>query len=222
MAKLEDLIDVDDPGLTMLLEWAGQPSANSSVFLPPDQSLAGMTLLRLGITTRSILGAIVFETGGISVAGGLIRLWGSGTSRSLLLANRAASVAANRELTGILLIADDVYGGLFAINGGFFSKCNIGDIFHLPSDEAQWSCLDVGYSDFAAWCLGGDLTMLYGKNTQNLEIELSGKPAMDQVLATYPFPWNDEGRRASVSVREVNADEHLRLRVELNGFEIKV
>jgi hypothetical protein len=47
------------------------------------------------MTTRSLLGAIVYETGGILVGDGLLRLFGSGMQRSLLDCNRSARLLGN-------------------------------------------------------------------------------------------------------------------------------
>jgi hypothetical protein len=41
------------------------------------------TFQRLQVTTRSTLGSVVYETGGVSIAHGLIRFLGSGARRSL-------------------------------------------------------------------------------------------------------------------------------------------
>lgn len=216
---LERLIDHENPGIAVLRAWAGEPGANPSAFLPRDADLARRTLSHLGVTTRSILGAVAFETGGIVVADGLLRLWGSGPQRSLLDANRAASAAAGRALRDVLLVADDAFGGLFALDGGAFGERDAGGVFHLPADDTRWSSLEVGYSGFAAWCLTGDLDALYGPSLPWMATIRQPKPDIDRILSVYPFPWTTEGRAGGGAVRTVAADESLRLRIELCGFE---
>lgn len=217
---IQDLIECDDPGIMLVREWAKQPNANPSRLLPHDPDQAQRTLLHLRVTTRSILGAIVFETGGITVADGLVRLWGSGLDRSLLQANHVAASAAGRDLADILLVGDDAFGGLFAVNGGGFGQGGVGEVFHLPADEETWHSLEVGHADFVAWCLTGDLAMLYGAGTPAERMAHHAKPPFDRVLATYPFAWTLEGRSEGMSVRDIDADEHLRLRIDLTGFGV--
>lgn len=216
--NIQDLIDHEDPGIDLLREWAGRPDANPTTFLDRDPDLAERTLVYLAVSTRSILGAIVFETGGISIAGGLIRLWGSGSLRSLLQSNQVAAAAAGRELPGILFVGDDALGGLFAINGGCFGTQDLGDVFYLPADEERWTSLEVGHSDFVAWCITGNLEHLYGDTTSAARMLSEATPAFDRVLASFPFAWTQEGRTSDTSIREISAAEFLRLRIEMSGF----
>lgn len=215
----DKLVECDDPGIAVVREWAGQAGANSSKVLPHVPDLAQRTLQHLGVTTRSILGALVHETGGVSIADGLIRLWGSGPERSLLEANRLAALAAGRDLANILLVGDDAFGGLFAINGGGFGEDGSGEVFYLPANDEVWSSLDVGHADFVAWCLTGDLAALYGEGTWAERFSHLARPPFGQVLAAYPFAWTQVDWSGSVSLREVDANEHLRLRIEMSGFE---
>ena len=99
------------------------------------------------------MGAVVYETGGILVDNGWLRILGSGAP------------ALNRDLmgwnkdkqTGLLLIADDVLGGFFALNGGAFGQATLGKIYYLAPDTLEWEPLDMGYSDFLVFCFSGDL-----------------------------------------------------------------
>jgi hypothetical protein len=65
MRTLDDLIDVDDvddPGIDVLRALAQRCDANENVILPVDATLRGPALERLQVTTRSLLGAVVYET----------------------------------------------------------------------------------------------------------------------------------------------------------------
>lgn len=114
--------------------------------------------MRLQVTTRSVLGAVAYETGGILVDAGRIRLFGAGSERSLLTVNEAIDGFGD-----VVFVADDVLGGIFALNGGRFGPADLGQIFHLAADSVAWSCLDIGYADFVAWCLTGDRDALYDR-----------------------------------------------------------
>ena len=98
MRSLLELTQTDDPALTELREWvAAAPTANR--LLAPDASLAEQALLQLQVTRQAMLGAQVFDTGGISAFGGRIRLRGSPSvadaplSASLLQAVRLSATA---------------------------------------------------------------------------------------------------------------------------------
>lgn len=95
MRSLDELINRDEPGIAVIREWAGRADGNGAVLLSPDRAVADASLLPLQVTTRSLLGAIVYETGGILVGDGLLRLFGSGMQRLLLDCNRSAGLLGN-------------------------------------------------------------------------------------------------------------------------------
>ena len=59
-----------------------------------------------------------------------------------------------------MLVADDVLGGFFAINGGGLPG-NPGDMVYLPPDTLQWEPMAMGHSTFVDWTLTGRLDELY-------------------------------------------------------------
>ena len=83
MRTLQELTDVDEPGIDLLREWAGRLGANQNVVLSPDLAVGGRALERLQATTRSLLGAVVYETGGLLVDHGRIRVFGSAKKGSI-------------------------------------------------------------------------------------------------------------------------------------------
>ncbi len=217
MRTLEELIDTGDPGLPLIREWMQSPQAAGAHLLPRDEDLAKATLLRLQVTTRSLLGAVVYETGGITVRNGFLRLLGSGTGRSLLRSNEAIGLLAS-DNPKIVLVADDVLGGLFALNGGGLDATSIGDIFYLGADDSLWTSLEVGYSDFLSWCLTGDFMAVYAPLAELDVFDRQPYLELDAVYSFYPFLWSAEARRAPPSSRLVPANEHAAMRLELVGF----
>lgn len=91
MRTLDDLVDVDDPGIDVLRALAQRPDANENVILPVDATLRGPALKRLQVTTRSLLGAVVYETSGLLVDHARLRLFGSCAARSFWDVNDAMS-----------------------------------------------------------------------------------------------------------------------------------
>ena len=80
MRTLEELINKEEPAWDLIQEWL-QEAINTYEVLPRDAKRAEIELLNAQITTRSPMGAILYETGGILINGGWIRLLGSGCER---------------------------------------------------------------------------------------------------------------------------------------------
>jgi hypothetical protein len=126
MRSLPELINTQEPGWELVQTWIKAAKNNVRV-LPKTAAKADSALLAAQVTTRSPMGAVIYETGGILVAGGWLRILGSG------------SPALNRDLMGwnkdkqqgLLLVADDVIGGFFAINGGAFGQTSLGKMYYL-------------------------------------------------------------------------------------------
>src|SRR5438105_2276535 len=80
LRQLEDLLDQNDPAWPLVQEWIR--SANHPVeVLPPSEPQRGEALVQLQVTTRSPMGAVVYETGGLLIDDGWLRLLGSGHER---------------------------------------------------------------------------------------------------------------------------------------------
>jgi hypothetical protein len=73
---LHELVEVVEPALPLVVEWAA--NAELSVEILPPSSNSGDVLVELQVTTRSVLGAIAYGTGGILVDGRWLRMLGSG------------------------------------------------------------------------------------------------------------------------------------------------
>jgi hypothetical protein len=92
------------------------------------------------------MGAIIYETGGILVDDGWVRILGSGSAAL----NRDLMTWNKDKQNNFLLVADDVLGGFFAINAGAFGPESIGKIFYFSPDNLQWEATNKSYSDFCA------------------------------------------------------------------------
>ena len=216
---LDELIEREAPGLPLLRCWAADPAGNRGALLPPDETIRSDTLLALQMTTRSMLGTLAYETGGVSAADGLIRLFGSGARRSL----RGVAAAIGCPLDNdpdVIVIGDDAFGGLSALDGGRFGGGARGAVFHLAADDIIWVPLDCGFADFVAWCLTGDLDSTY-RSLRRFEPARS-RPGFEATWSFYPFLWTVEADGTSLSARAIDADESLRLRLDVHGFTVEM
>lgn len=159
--ELHELVNEDEPAWPLVQEWIAEATRPVEVLLPPESPTD--SLVSMQVTTRSPLGALLFHTGGLLVDHGWIRVLGGGhprLGRALPEWNFCCGLEESREPPGWLLVADDVLGGFFALNGGRFSKDGR-TIWYFAPDTLAWEDLRVGYTGFLQWCFSGDVGKFY-------------------------------------------------------------
>src|SRR5437868_5544725 len=154
MRSLSELIEKNDPAFPIVLEWVSE--AIRPVELLPPSAGNEQALVQTQVTTRSPMGAVIYETGGILVDGGWLRLLGSGHSGL----TRTLPGWNNGRGDGFLLVADDAVGGFFAINGGALGA-DVKDLYYFAPDRIDWEPLKIGYSSFLQWAFAGKLDVFY-------------------------------------------------------------
>ncbi|UOG73055.1 DUF2625 domain-containing protein [Hymenobacter tibetensis] len=194
MRPLSELLNTQDSGWPLVLGWQ-KHAKNKVEILPRDAAKAPTALLQTQVTTRSPMGAIVYESGGILVDNGWLRILGSGhdrLNRSLPEWNKGKTFQEYGEAPSYLLVADDVVGGFFAVNGGALGP-DLGKLYYFAPDELTWEPLDLSYSQFIEWCFSGDISRFYSsmrwKGWQQETSQLNGNTG----LSFYPFLWTKEG-----------------------------
>jgi hypothetical protein len=219
MKTLVELIDHSDPGFVLVKDWINVATVPVEILPPSDQRNA--VLLDTQVTTRSPMGAIAYETGGILIDGGWIRILGSGHERL----RRTLPGWNKGRAEGFYLIADDVAGGFFAINGGAFGT-DKGMVYYWPPDNLHWEPLGFGYSQFLVFVFSDRIEEFYRGlrwDTWRDDIkDLSG----DKCFSFYPFLWTKEGamdasRRAVVPVDEAYSFKMDAVRQISNPKEIR-
>lgn len=211
MRPLEELINKEEPGIALIRSWLSE-SAVSYELLPPSKG-SGDCLHQLQITTRSPMGALVYNTGGLLVDCGWLRFLGSGhptMTRTLLNWN---SVKGKEAFT---LVADDVLGGFFAVNGGALGD-DPGGVYYLPYDGLNWEALEIGFSHFLSWSLTGALDDFYGPDRWNGWQEDVAPLSGDECFSFYPFLWTEEGTVAGSRRTIVPAKEAYELKMDIRS-----
>lgn len=216
MKTLKELIDLEEPGWELVEEWLNE-AENKYEILLKDGKRAETELINTQVTTRSPMGAIIYETGGILIDNGWLRILGSGNeklNRGLNEWNKGKTFETHGESPSHFLIADDIIGGYFAINAGGIGS-EMGQVYYLPQDTLEWECLDVTYSDFLYWALTGDLNKFYElfrwKNWETDIQQVNG----NQVFSFYPFLWTKEGKDIEkVDKKLVSIEEHYNLTLD--------
>ncbi|HEY0482747.1 MAG TPA: DUF2625 family protein [Kofleriaceae bacterium] len=181
--------------------------AHRVTVLPRQEASARACLEGLQVTTRSPLGAIAHETGGVLIDHGWMRLLGSGHPRlSRTLGGWDADLGI--ALADFMIVADDVTGGAFAINGGALGPAR-GTVHYFAPDTLRWEDLKLGgYGAFVSWAFAGDLATFYANlRWPGWEAEAE-QVGGDRALSLYPPPWTAEGKDVSrVSRRAVPVAE---------------
>lgn len=190
MRTLEELVVTEDSAWPLVRGWI-EGAKNSVEVLPPQEEKRGPSLLRLQVTTRSPMGAVVYETGGLLVDHGWLRLLGSGSvrlPRSMPDWNEDKVSSTANSSPPFLLVADDVLGGFFAIDGGGITA-SPGRVHYFAPDSLDWQNLDLSYSDFFTFALSGDVERFYeGSRWRGWREEIADLPG-DRALSVYPFLW---------------------------------
>ena len=192
--SLKELIYTEDPAWPLVQEWINAAS-NTVEVLKTDRAQAEKVLLYLQVTTRSPLGAVAFETGGLLVDHGWLRFLGSGNQRlsgNLLSWNASEPIPESHLLKGAFFVAYDAVGGGVALNGGAFSD-KLGTVFYFGPDTLQWHHFGGSYSQLISWALTADLEQFYHKmrwpGWENDVSTLNG----DRGISIFPFLCTEKG-----------------------------
>ncbi|MFB6366542.1 DUF2625 family protein [Paenibacillus elgii] len=194
MKSLDELIDESESTWLEVQDWVSK-AANIVEILPANPHEAKEVLNQLQITTRSVLGTVAYYTGGIFIENGWLRILGSGSRRlprNLITWNEIGADGKSSRLPSSFLIADDVAGGFFALNGGAFEG-KPGDVFYFAPDTLEWESLDMGFSDFLYWACFGDVQKFYETFRWEGWAEEVRHIDGDQGVSIYPFLWANGG-----------------------------
>lgn len=140
MRTIEELRDVDDPAWPLIEEAISDADQPAEV-IPGDHAAGEQSLLLLQVTTRSFLGALALHTGGLLIDHGWLRILG-GARESLNICTANDVERPSDEPPGQLLVAFDVLGSKFAINGGALPG-SPGEICYFAPDNLAWLPLEM-------------------------------------------------------------------------------
>lgn len=208
MRTLEQLIDKQDPCWPMMQDWI-KNAKNKVGVLPKSQPAADQALLETQVTTRSPMGAIIHETGGLLIDDGWIRILGSGSAklkRTLPGWNKDVDNAVGANLP-YLLVADDAVGGFFAVNGNTPAAAP-GHVLYFAPDSLNREDTKLTYTEFINFCLDGDIKTFYeDKRWSGWEKDVKSLDG-DMGYSFYPFLWAagesiEKRSRKAVPIKEL-------------------
>ncbi|MEK5260969.1 MULTISPECIES: DUF2625 domain-containing protein [Paenibacillus] len=159
-----------------------------------SESVRGDSLYRLQVSTKSYLGTVAYETGGIIFDHGWITLLGAGGPEiygSLASWNGLQEPASVAALGGMLIVAYDAAGGFFGLDTGKFGRS--GHIHYFAPDALEWESTELAYSGFLSWLAEGDLGLFYQTFRWNGWQSDMEQLQPGEVFAYYPPLWTQEG-----------------------------
>ena len=110
----------------------------------------------LQVTAKSFLGACAFHIGGLLIDHGWLQILGCGhaaCSWSISAATRHVGWGTKSGPPEALIIAVDVLGGLYAINGGAITDIEPGHVAYLAPDTLQWEHQAESHSEWLTFFL---------------------------------------------------------------------
>ncbi len=204
--SIEQLVDTTEPGMALVREWIDGAKRTVDV-LDVEPAAGRRTLLALQVTSRSPMGAIALESGGILIDHGWVRVLGGGHGRlprSLDQWNRLGQPP--HRLPGALLVGDDAIGGFFALNGGGIPGPS-GHVFYFAPDSLQWEDVAASYSEWLRFLMLGDLERFYADTRWgSWQVDVQHLPG-DRAFGIYPFPFAEGSPVGERSRRPVPLEE---------------
>jgi len=209
--SLAELTSTKEPAWLDVQAWVKEAKVTAEI-LPIDRPSGERTLLALQVTTRSPMGAIALESGGILVEHGWLRILGGGGPRM-----SATLITWNVEPgkpPPYLIVADDAIGGFYAVNGGGLPG-KPGEVLYFSPQALDWENLGMGYSAFLRTALAGG----FSKSYESLRWKGWEKDAAalhpDTGFSFYPPLFTREARDGKSSRRAVPLKELWSLQMDV-------
>jgi hypothetical protein len=127
----------------LVKRWIDQ-ATNDVAMLDADPDGGARVLEALGVTERSVLGALAVNTGGLTIDHGWLRVLGG-----------PGLLEWHERLDGGLIIGHDVAAGFYAV------ARQDGEVRYLVPGSYEWMGTEMGHAAWVHWTLMGDLEAFY-------------------------------------------------------------
>jgi len=210
MLSVDELINKTDPAWPLVQKWIDS-AKNKVEILPADPARASEALYNTQVSTYSTLGAVIYNTGGIMVDNGWIRILGSASgrlNRSVPEWNKGKTIVEFGDKPGYLLVADDAVGGFFAINYGAFGT-DLKNVYYLAPNSLNWEPLNAGYGEFILFCFDSDLSVFYKGLRWSSWDQFIGNLDGSKSYSFRPYLWSEQGTDIDKCTRKLVTTEEL-------------
>lgn len=210
MQSIEELINQTDPAWPLVQKWIDS-AKNKVEVLVVDSAKAKEALYNTQVSTYTTLGAVIYNSGGIMIDHGWLRILGSGSDRlrrSVPEWNKGKTITEYGDKPTYLLVADDAVGGFFAINHGAFGE-DLKHIFYLAPNSLQWEPLGLGYTEFIRFCLDSDLSTFYRGLRWSTWNQFIANLDGNKSYSFRPYLWTEGGMDIEKCTRKLVTTEEL-------------
>lgn len=210
MQNVDELINKTDPAWPLVKKWI-DAAKNKVEILPVDSIKAKDALYNAQISTYATLGSVIYNTGGIMVDNGWIRILGSGSerlNRSIPEWNKGKTIKEYGDKPDYLLVADDAVGGFFAINYGAFGS-DLKNVYYLAPNSLNWEPLGAGYGEFILFCFDSDLSIFYKGLRWSSWNQFIANLDGSKSYSFRPYLWAKEGTDIEKCTRKLVTAEEL-------------
>lgn len=177
------------------------------VIFDGDTEIGQAECEELNVPKDSVLECVITNCNGVCIDN-WIRILGQGNEKHHGVAYY--NNLSDESLSGMLIVANDVVGGIYAINISRFE--NEKDmVWYFAPDTLEWESLEINYTDFLAFAAHGDLTGFYkSMRWKNWSAECE-KIGFDEGCSIYPFLWANECKIDTADKKAVPFEEIMQL-----------
>lgn len=146
----------------------------------------------IGVSINSVLGAIILYTAGICIDN-WIRVIGQNCAEhnGIFQYNSDQINKKHNVMEGMLIVAQDIVGGIFAINVTRFNEYRK-KVWYFAPDTLEWECLNINYAEFIAWAACGNTDEFYSGMRWETWVADCKNISFDKAFLIYPFLWSAE------------------------------
>jgi hypothetical protein len=204
----DDVLDDVQPSWPALVAVLSRSFAAPRI-LEADEEKARSSFRQLDVAASSPLGAIALNCGGILLYDGWLRIFGGSPCYEVGLPSIAqinafpAQVDRTWTPTEGLIVAHDVLGGVFLLNGlrpGAGRPGVPGELIYFDPRALDWTRMRMSHSEWLSWCVSGELPDFYGRSLWPRWREDVRALRADQGIAVRPELWSDEAPAAEADV----------------------
>lgn len=187
-----------------ILEWLKSDNHNQICIYNPDYDSVKRNLNNYRTNAMNVFGAIIANTGGICFEN-TVRIFGStndADKRDIYLWNRSYGN------DNIILIGDDIYGGIYAINIKLKNLIK-GNICYFAPDTLMWEDLNVSLKNFIAYLKLEDISKLYPQiDSSQYDLFKNLNVNYNDVISFYPPQWSKEFKENGYKFNLINVAEY--------------
>lgn len=183
---------------------------NHVKIIPPDPKCVKTNSEFYQADDQTTFGMLINHSGGV-ISNGVVRLLGStGNSEYRDIKAFNGQFGGN----GFVILGDDIFGGIFALNLGLLPECP-GNIIYFAPDILEFEDLGIKLSQLFEFLRNGDIGEFYGQFSAEEYKNLSAMNVkFNEVLHIMPPQWSAEFKTEEHDVRAISVYEHYKLMTE--------